>query len=166
MAYQNYLRTDATTLEAAEVLRSSPEVLLGVGSGAVAGLSSLGISTVFDLARSATFGAAGAVLAAATDPGSVESRTGDLPDDLFVTPPPVPLASVPALGVASLRLVSAADSGGALTESLDVRTIRDLALWPPYVAARAILDEAAGDRPVGTEETPADLLPMSGRYPT
>lgn len=66
----------------------------------------------------------------------------------------------------TLRLVASADLDGSLSESLDVRTIRDLALWPPYSAAKAILDEATDATPVSSEDTPNDLLPMSGRYPT
>ena len=166
MGYSDYLRTSATTQEARQVLRSSPDVLLGVGPAAVAALSRLGIQTVFDLARSATFAAAAQVLRAAHDPASVEARTGELPSDLFAEPVSVPLLEAPSLGVQDLRQVANSDPDGLLAESLDVRTVRDLALWPPYVAAQAILSEATDERPSGADEVPNDLLPMSGRYPT
>lgn len=166
MGYQSYLRTNSTTLELGEVLRSTPDVLLGVGPGAVATLSNLGIHTVFDLARSSAFRAADVVVRAASDAESAESRTGELPGDLFTAPQTGSLADAPRLDVGTLRQVAAADGNGALAESLDVRTIRDLALWPPYLAARAILAEAVDAKPVDADGTPGDLLPMSGRYPT
>lgn len=166
MTYQQYLRSNSTTLELGEVLQATPDVLLGVGPGAVHVLQQLGVDTVFDLARSSTFGAAAQVQQAATDPDSVDSRAGDLPTDLFTKAPVVPIAQTPAQDVGTLRLVASANLNGALSESLDVRSIRDLALWPPYRAAKAILAEAAGTTPVSPEGPPADLVPMSGRYPT
>ena len=167
MGYSDYLRTGAVSTGPREVLRSAPTVLLGVGPGAGEVLGRLGIDTVFDLACSTTFAAAALVQRAATDTSSVEARTGTLPGDLLVGTVSVPLMETPSLGVDKLRLVADAGLGpGALGEALDVRTVRDLALWPPYVAARAILAEATDERPVGVDEVPTDLLPMSGRYPT
>ena len=66
----------------------------------------------------------------------------------------------------SLRAVAQADADGALAETLDITTVRDFALWPPYLAARSILDEATQASAPATDDTPGDLLPMSGRYPT
>ena len=64
-----------------------------------------------------------------------------------------------------LRGVSDATALGA---ALDVGTVRELARWPAYLAAKAILaaaffpEQAAGYDP----EAPHDLLPRSGIYPT
>jgi hypothetical protein len=46
--------------------------------------------------------------------------------------------------------------------------VRDLALWPPYRAARSILQETMvpAGRNGADPEAPADLLPKSGVYPT
>jgi hypothetical protein len=163
MGYSDYLRTSAATQEPLKVLRSSPEVLLGVGPAAAAALSRLGIESVYDLARSATFAAAGQVQRAAHDPASVEARTGELPSDVFSEKISVPLSETPSLRVQTLRLVANSDPDGVLAESLDVQTVRDLALWPPYLAAQALLNEATDERPLGPNEVPNDLLPMSGR---
>ena len=165
MPYRDKLRTNHSTLEIGEALRASPEVLLGVGPGATAALADLGIETVFDLAASETFSAADRVLRAATDPGSAESKTGALPADLVATPPGTTLVDVPTLDAAALRGLGG-EVGSRAKESLEVWTIRDVALWPPYLAAEAILDEATGAKSVGVDETPNDLLPGSGRYPT
>lgn len=166
MSYRDHVRSDSMALELGQLLRAAPNVLLGVGPDAAHGLSTLGIGTVFDLARSSAFAAAVLVLGAASDAESAESRLGELPADLFTAPPAVAPADAPELAADTLRLIAAAGEHGALAESLDVRSIRDLALWPPYVAAQAILAEAVGSSPADSDGTPGDLLPMSGRYPT
>lgn len=165
MGYKDYLRSDAVDLELDEVLRSAPTVLLGVGPDAARALGTLGIRTVFDLAGSSTFDAAATVLRGAADPAEGGARNGALPADLFATPPRGAIESVPEQDVATLRLVAGSESSGAVGESLDVRTIRDLALWPPYAAACSILSEAVGAAPADVDGTPGDLLPASGRYP-
>ncbi|MFF9120491.1 hypothetical protein ACF09Y_33810 [Streptomyces massasporeus] len=56
-----------------------------------------------------------------------------------------------------------------MAAALSVSTIRDLGLWPPYHAARAILSAAFGaqaDPGVQPEPVATDLLPSTGRYPT
>lgn len=162
VGYKDYLRSDATGMELDEVLRSSPGVLLGVGPDAAHALSTLGIATVFDLAGSSTFGAAATVLRVATDG---DARSGALPGDLFAAPTSGPIEAAPDQSVGTLRLVAGAGSNGAVSESLDVHTIRDLALWPPYAAARSILAESVGAAAADADGTPGDLLPGSGRYP-
>jgi hypothetical protein len=163
MSYKDHLRSDSVDLELGEVLRADPTVLLGVDAGAAHALGVLGIRSVADLARSATFGAAATVLGAVT--GTAEGPgDGHLPGDLFTTPPTGPIETVPDLEVTALRLVGNAEDGG-VGESLDVRTIRDLALWPPYLAARDIAGQAPAGRPVDGDGPPADLLPGSGQYP-
>ncbi len=166
MAYTDLLRSDSVNLEIGDVLRASPAVLLSLGPGAVAGLQQLGIETVFDLARSATFAAADLVLAAGSDPSTPESRVGALPSDVLVPSAMASIAEAENLPVSSLRAVAAVDQNGALAETLGVTTVRDFALWPPYLAARSILDEATQNGAPATDDTPGDLLPMSGRYPT
>jgi hypothetical protein len=54
-----------------------------------------------------------------------------------------------------------------LEQSMNIATVRDLALWPPFHAARDILSEAYGIAEEAIDsEAPQDLLPDSGRYPT
>lgn len=121
MGYKDYLRSEAKDLELDEVLRSSPDVLLGVGPDAAHALGTLGIGTVFDLAGSSTFDAAATVLRGATDPGDGRARNGALPADLFVTPPTGAIETVPKQDVATLRLVAGSNAKAAVGESLDVR---------------------------------------------
>jgi hypothetical protein len=77
MAYKDYLRSDSMNLELGQVLRSSPDVLLGVGPDAAHSLRTLGINTVFDLAGSSTFGAATTVVRGVT--GDSAFGSGQLP---------------------------------------------------------------------------------------
>ena len=58
--------------------------------------------------------------------------------------------------------------GPEVASVLGATTVRDLALWPPYLAARQILTEAFfPDRQPGADpDAPADLLPSTGTHPT
>jgi hypothetical protein len=165
VSYRDHLRSEAAGLEVGDVLRSSPRVLIGVSSFAAGTLASMGINSVFDLATSSTFAGADLVIRAADDPASPEARVGKLPSDLFASPNGVALADAPALDVEALRALGGSLAGN-VREALDVSSIRELALWPPYLAAREVLGEATKLETVGPEGTPGDLLPMSGRYAT
>jgi hypothetical protein len=165
MTYRDHLRSDAALLEVGDVLRAPINVLLGVSELAASTLSDFGIRTVFDLATSSTFGAADLVVRAAADPSTPEARVGALPADV-VSPNGTGLADAPGLDVGALRPVGTEQAAG-LKDNLDLRTIRELALWPPYQAARAILAEASpSDQVTGVDAVPSDLVPMSGRYAT
>jgi hypothetical protein len=165
VAYRDHLRTNASTLEINEVLRSSPQVLLGVEPFAVETLQSMGIHSVFDLASSSTFAGAEVILRAAQDPQAPSAKVGRLPADLFGSPDGTALVDAPALDVDVLRALPGVLAGN-VREAFDIATVRELALWPPYVAARSILAEATGSDAPADEPTPGDLLPMSGRYAT
>jgi len=51
-----------------------------------------------------------------------------------------------------------------VSAALDVSTVRDLALWPPAVAARALLQGLLLPAPGDDSEIPPELLPASGVY--
>lgn len=55
-----------------------------------------------------------------------------------------------------------------LREALAVRTVRDLALWPPFRAARQILAGTFNPLEVRSDdpEAPADLVPTTGNFAT
>ena len=60
------------------------------------------------------------------------------------------------------------NNGLALQKALQVETIRDLALLPPYVAALNIVTYilTPEDKPEFDPEAPPDLTPRSGEFPT
>ena len=164
MSYRDLLRSGSIGLEINDVLRSSPRVLLGVESFAAETLASLGVETVFDLALSSTFAGAETVLRAAEDPATPSARVGRLPSDLFAAPAGTALVDVPGLDVEALRALPGALAGN-VREAFDVTSIRDLALWPPYAAARRILAEASGSTGAVDDVTPGDLLPIAAVTP-
>jgi hypothetical protein len=81
-------------------------------------------------------------------------------------------AGVPVRELANhpIAILQAIDSAvaPALAPALDVTTVRELALWPPYRAAQAILNAAFfPEQAQGFDaEAPPDLLPKTGVYPT
>jgi hypothetical protein len=163
------VRSDFTSRTADEMLRAPVTALLGVSAAAAAALQPIGIVSVFDLAASRVFAAARrlAVVADDSDHGEPESKLGAVASDVVEMPAGVAVADLARQPLAILRGIGGANAP-ALTAALDVTTVRDLSLWPPSLAARALLadaffpDQAADFDP----EAPRDLLPRSGVYPT
>ncbi|MCC7123222.1 MAG: hypothetical protein IT178_00120 [Acidobacteria bacterium] len=127
------------------------------------------IQTVFDLAMSRLF-----VTAAALTPESgladhAALRLGRVSADVVSAEAaagiPVEDLQFEPIGILAQLDRSAAE---ALSRGLAVSTIRDLALWPPFQAARRILTRVlnpAGD-PVADAEAPAELVPTANQFPT
>ena len=155
------------TLTAEEALRQRPGVLLGVSAEAQTTLETLDLRSVFDLAASRVFATATRLLAAHRDPTSAEARLNAVPADAVDPPPGIPASELATQPIAILKGIGA-ERGAQIAAALDVVTVRDLALWPPYLAAKAILDSAffPERRPDFDPDAPPDLLPRSGVYPT
>lgn len=164
----DYLVTDRSQLTPMEALRASPDALLGVSADAADALKDLTIPTVFDLAASRIFANAALLYEAATDPRSMLARFGMAPADVLdALPPGVALDQLRNQPISILEGIGAA-SAAKLSKALSVSTVRDLALWPPYLAARAIVATVfyPDQVPGGDADAPADLLPKSGEFPT
>lgn len=163
------LRTEYEGLDAREALQSSPAILLGVTQSAAAALKQVEIESVFDLATSRLFANASRLLTAGLDPKDPYYRYGTPPNDVVNTGADQRrIDELRFEGIGILAGIGAA-TAATLAEELDVKTVRDLALWPPYEAARAILREYAYLPELKADfdpEAPADLLPKSGEYPT
>lgn len=160
------LKSAHVALTADEVLRAPIDVLLGVPAAARDALAALGIRTVFDLAASELFATADTLLRAETDPTLAESRLNAAARDAVAAPPGVPVAEWSRHPLTLLAGFTD-DDADALSEVLDVATIRDLALWPPFVTARTILQRTFGGTVrVPDPEAPDDLLPKPGTYAT
>ena len=161
MSVSAQLKTSHRSLDVVEVLSSPVEVLLGVSSTASKALAQIDVSTVFDLACSQVFSTAVAVVSAA-EGKSDAARFGRLPSDVFDKPAPV----IPDLVEADLEGLKALEPGvpTALKSAFGVATVRDLALWPPYVAACGLLNEVVGGVRAGDEAD--ELIPRFGEYPT
>lgn len=163
-----HLVTSSARLSPLEVLHASPAVLLGVSSEAVSVLGDLGVRTVFDLATSSVFGNATLLVEAGTDPRSLFARFGMAPSDIVETLPTG--VTIDQLRFEDPRVLEGIGpaKAAAVSQGLGVRTVRDLALWPPYLAALDFLRTVHSPGPPGgaDAEAPADLLPRSGEYPT
>jgi hypothetical protein len=162
-----WLRSASAALAPEEALRAPPGALLGVTSDAETALATLEIHSVFDLAASRVFAVAAELLALEHDPTAAAVRLNVVAGDVAQMPPGVPVQELGQQPIAILRGVGEA-AAPELAAALDVETVRDLALWPPYSAAKAILAAAFfPEQAVNLDgEAPVDLLPKSGVYPT
>lgn len=144
---------------AASVLALPVNALPGVDDAVKAALAGIGVSTVYDLARSAVFSTA---VSLATRPGPLDEPPADWVDERY--PKDTPPATWP---VKTLRAIS--DSAGEkLQKALKVKNLGELATWPAYRLARQLLQLALGvaaatdgaSGAAGFDETvPADLIP-------
>jgi len=153
-------------LPAAEILRSPASVLLGVSAATQTALEGLGIRTVFDLAASGVFDTATKLVALETDPTRAEARLNAVAADVVVPPSGTPVSELSRQGLTILKDFDVTRAA-AFTAATDVRTVRELAFWPPYRAAAGILQNEFGGSSVAVDpEAPPDLVPTSGVYPT
>lgn len=160
-----FLKTASAELVGQALQQAPTGVLLGVSDAAQAALASLNIISVFDLAASGLFEVARRLLALETDATLFEARQGTMPADAVTLPPPgVPLQLWARQPIGILKGIAPA-LVGPVSAALDVGTVRDLALWPPAVAARALLQGLLLPAPGDDSGIPPELLPASGVYP-
>lgn len=161
------LKTEFQALPLAEVLQKTPAVLLGVSDEAQAALAGLGISSVFDLALARVFEAAEQLNDAAENPANPLNRFGAPVKDMVRPGLPGSL-KITDFRFQPVNILSGVADPAALQAALGVRTVRDLAVYPPYRAAKEILNQVFfPDRLLGFDpEAPGDLVPKSGEFPT
>ncbi len=161
-----------TTLKAAylrltldEALRAPITALVGVTEQAQAVLVSLSIFTVFDLAMSRVFGNA-KVLVEQEGAGSLFTIYRMVPSDILG-----PEYQRADLSWVIEQDISALDgigpkNGPSIAAALGLSTIRDFAAWPPYLAARELLEGASARRERSSDEgIPDELVPRFNEYP-
>jgi hypothetical protein len=163
------IRTDFRNLSVRELLHQSPHVLLGVSPQAADLLKTLEINTVFDLATSGVFDAATKLVNAGSDVHSALNQHGSPTADLVREAEAFgkKIDELQFLQVGVLESIPAAEIAN-VQSLLDVQTVRDLALYPPYRAAVRMLNAVyfPENVPDFDPERPADLLPKTGEYPT
>jgi hypothetical protein len=148
-SFPTLLKAWAATEDIRQVLADSPEVLVGVTDQSAASLAAFQIETVYQLGISPLFRAArqlsGVDKAAPNglviiDMGSGHGAgRGATYDGAWVSSGSKAMARVERSSLSSLE--------GAL----GLRSMSEMALWPPYVAARAVISEAF----VGSPSSPA-----------
>jgi hypothetical protein len=167
--YCDFIKTEYYNLSLKGALQKSPIVLLGVTNEAENVLRTLEIETVFDLAMSRVFNNAAFISNAATNFANPMNKFGMPPDDM-VDQIQTRDKKIDELRFESIALLQ--EIGIALEaqveQALNVKTIRDLALYQPFLSATAILSKAffPEREPDYDPESPADLVPKSGEYPT
>lgn len=138
--------------------------LQGVGDEAAAALADAGIASILDLAASALFALARQVVETADGEGSLALLP--LPSDLIDDN----ARGLTATAIAQSDLVVLRPVDAPLAARLQIAlpapTVRDLALWPPALNARRILQIAYGGQdPADDPEAPFELRPRMGRLP-
>jgi hypothetical protein len=161
------VKTAQSARAASEILRAKVSVLAGVTPAMDSALAGIDVKTVFDLAASRVFAAAARLVDAERNPSSVDVRLDAVPADAVERPADVPVAKLAGQSIAILKRIGAGRAA-ALATALDTATVRDLALWPPYLAAKEILAEAFFPEALSgfDRDAPADLLPRTGAFPT
>jgi hypothetical protein len=163
--YSHAVRSEHAERSPRELLASSVTVLIGVDDEAKGALESIGVETVHDLATSSVFEVARAVYETASsgDPsGGVERTTAMAAAGREAD------GDVAALAAADIVELQGLDeaSADALGSALGVRSVRDLARWPPYLGARAVLGALTGLDAETERGVPEELVPVARKYAT
>ncbi|MBD3334362.1 MAG: hypothetical protein GF355_02500 [Candidatus Eisenbacteria bacterium] len=169
MSYQNYIKSEFSGLTIEEILKREPSVLLGVSTKAAENLALLKILTVFDLGLSSVFDNAVRIFDGSQHPNSI-FRKFRRPPTAIVDKDLITITETTDLPFESIEALIGIGPNNAtgLQDHLSVKTVRDVALWPPFLAAKAIVLEAynPGIEIESDPEAPETLIPKSGEYGT
>jgi hypothetical protein len=148
-----------------DLLESDVTVLVGVDDAAKAALESIDVTSVHDLATAPQFEVARAVheTAASGGPSGDVNRTTAMTATEGRTENDV--AELSAAGIETLEGIGEA-AAEELSRALGVTTVRDLAQWPPYRGARAILGAVTGEGAETEDGIPEELVPTARKYAT
>lgn len=165
----DYVRTEFRARSLRELLHEPPTVLIGVDAEAGTALDLLEVRTVFDLAASSVFAAAVQITDSAEKAASALAQYGAPPSDLVHEDKTAGLGigDLVTAGIEVLQGVPEA-SAAQIATGLGAANVRELALYPPYRAALAIVTALyfPENEPGFDPERPADLVPKTGEYPT
>lgn len=163
------IRSSARNLDHTSILEKDTSILLGVSQNAAKALKDVGLSTIFDLASSALFADAVDICLLAEDQQGRFASTGKVPRDVLRSDHNTPTSDLPLKPISILKGQTTKPKLETLATVIDVASIRELAAWPPYQTARELLDRAYNPLPITgllDNESPADLIPANGQYPT
>ncbi|MGB0524623.1 MAG: hypothetical protein ACPGJS_16740 [Flammeovirgaceae bacterium] len=147
-----------------DLLKASTNILLGMDAARVQVLQKLHIHTVFELATSQLFNNAKQITEAAANENTVLARYQQVGRNMVknsyahLTPYQLQQESIEVLdGIGAQNYAEVA-------QTLDVNSIRELALWPPFRAARYILNEVYATPDTEELKYSEELTPRSGIY--
>jgi len=165
MGYQYGLKLGYEKLDPLSALRSPVSSLLGVSNDIELILKELGLTTIFDLATSPLFKGAAEVFAAADgQEDSLISRIGRIPGGFIDSDSPNTAEALVKTDIAKLRNLEDV-LAAKIKDHLKVESVGDLARWPAFRAAQAILEEAIPTPNLFQDEA-SELVPKFGQYPT
>lgn len=163
------VRTEYRSQLPHEVLHAPVTAILGVTTEAEAALAILEVTSVFDLGTSSAFSAASALLEAAGNPRSAFARFGQVTADLVreTTTKGKTVVEIADLGIDALDAIPVTDAA-LIAAALDVSSVREFALYPPFVFAHGLVRETYFPESAADfdPERPPDLVPANGEYPT
>jgi hypothetical protein len=164
----SYLKLQAQAFSSIDVLAQPVDLLLGVDAGAKDALKLIDVSSIFELATSLAFAAAQKIVAGGSDPTTVLFRFGKPSPDL-VRPEVSAGTTLQALQNEPISVLSAVplEHADTIAAALDAASVRDLGLYPPFLAASKILKLLYFPASDGgyDPELPPDLVPKTGEYP-
>jgi hypothetical protein len=162
------IKSEFTGLAAREILQQPITVLIGVSDSVAEAISTLGIRTVFDLATSRVFGAANSIAESSdASPNNLVAQYGFAPTDWVQDE--ATSKTVESLQLEDIEILDGIDSSNrdSIVQAIQLQTIRDFALWPPYRAAKRILNNAFSIEEFAEDpDAPSELLPTAGEYAT
>jgi hypothetical protein len=160
-SFRDFLKEGAIDDDIRKVLADPPDVLLGVTAAAAADLAKLQVDTVFNLGVSRFFGRASQLAGIDKGHAGVIARfVHELEDKIGISaiaPSEIAHSEITILAGIDPALIS------DLEADLGIKSVRDMALWPPYTAARSIISEAFVGLTSG--EDPANLALNSYQGP-
>lgn len=155
------------SLDARTLLHQPITVLLGVDDKATDALKLINIHSVFDLASSEVFNNAREITESANGEVSDLSQHGLVPADAVnSSSKDTPISDLVHEDIYTLNGVNETNRG-KIGDAIRLENIRDFSYWPPFRAARHILNIAfGGDPTVEDVDSPRELLPKAGEYAT
>jgi hypothetical protein len=165
MGYRDGLKSSFIKLDALTALHSPISALLGVSTESEQILKHFGIHTIYDLATASIFNTAADIARAANGEGnnSVIACTGRIPGDFIDQDSPATPVALAAADVVLLRDIGT-ELASTIKSSMQIETVGDLGRWPPFLAAKLILNATV---PSQEEiEEASELVPRFGEYPT
>ena len=166
MNLMDYFRSSVLHLSTDELIRGPISHLNGVSTDAEAALNGIGIFSVFDLVFSDVFRSA-TYINAVDDPHTDSAKTMQIPRHMLDEGVDTSdIARVRELGIQAIKGIGEA-TRRKMEETMAIKSIRDLALWPPFLAAVHVVNTeyGLGLNANADPETPQDLVPRTGEYP-
>lgn len=165
--HSSSIKSQFLNFNSREILQKEVTILIGIDDNIKAVLKKIGVTTVFDLASSRFFANAKEIVRASSKSDSLINRYGDVPSQIIDPSVNEEVDEMYKLPVEKLFGISAS-VGSELKRLLHINTIYDFANWAPYTAANSIMIETL--LPENTlsfdPESPPDLIPKTGDYPT